>query len=99
MRYAIVIEPANDNFSAYVPDLPGWVATGATLKNRSKQFARPSNSISKGFAKRRARSSADEPSRLHRSRGVTTESRANEVGAEVQRGATPRRPPLGVRPD
>ena len=31
MRYAIVIEPANDNFSAYVPDLPGCVATGATL--------------------------------------------------------------------
>ena len=32
MRYAIIIEPANDNFSAYVPDLPGCVATGATLE-------------------------------------------------------------------
>jgi predicted RNase H-like HicB family nuclease len=32
MRYAIVIERANDNFSAYVPDLPGCVATGATLE-------------------------------------------------------------------
>jgi predicted RNase H-like HicB family nuclease len=31
MRYAIVIERANENFSAYVPDLPGCVATGATL--------------------------------------------------------------------
>ena len=31
MRYAIVIERASDNFSAYVPDLPGCVATGATL--------------------------------------------------------------------
>lgn len=30
MRYAIVIEKANGNFSAYVPDLPGCVATGAT---------------------------------------------------------------------
>ncbi len=30
MRYAIVIEKANDNFSAYVPDLPGCVATGQT---------------------------------------------------------------------
>ena len=30
MRYAIVIEKAIDNFSAYVPDLPGCVATGAT---------------------------------------------------------------------
>jgi len=32
MRYAIVIERANDNFSAYVPDLPGCVATGSTLE-------------------------------------------------------------------
>lgn len=30
MRYAIVIEQAIGNFSAYVPDLPGCVATGAT---------------------------------------------------------------------
>jgi predicted RNase H-like HicB family nuclease len=30
MRYAIVIEQAQGNFSAYVPDLPGCVATGAT---------------------------------------------------------------------
>ena len=29
MRYAIVIEAANANFSGYVPDLPGCVATGA----------------------------------------------------------------------
>jgi len=29
-RYAIVIEKANGNFSAYVPDMPGCVATGAT---------------------------------------------------------------------
>lgn len=31
MRYAIVIEQAESNFSAYVPDLPGCVATGATV--------------------------------------------------------------------
>jgi predicted RNase H-like HicB family nuclease len=30
MRYAVVIENAGLNFSAYVPDLPGCVATGAT---------------------------------------------------------------------
>jgi predicted RNase H-like HicB family nuclease len=30
MRYAIVIEKAVGNYSAYVPDLPGCVATGAT---------------------------------------------------------------------
>ena len=30
MRYAVVIEKAESNFSAYVPDLPGCVATGQT---------------------------------------------------------------------
>jgi predicted RNase H-like HicB family nuclease len=32
MRYAVVIEKAEKNYSAYVPDLPGCVATGATLE-------------------------------------------------------------------
>ena len=31
MRYAVVIESAGTNFSAYVPDLPGCVATGASV--------------------------------------------------------------------
>lgn len=31
MRYAIVIEKTEGNFSAYVPDLPGCVATGASV--------------------------------------------------------------------
>lgn len=31
MRYAIVIESAGKNHSAYVPDLPGCVATGASV--------------------------------------------------------------------
>jgi predicted RNase H-like HicB family nuclease len=31
MRYAVVIEKAGANYSAYVPDLPGCVATGATV--------------------------------------------------------------------
>ncbi|RIK10765.1 MAG: hypothetical protein DCC49_02245 [Acidobacteria bacterium] len=30
MRYAVVIEKADGNLSAYVPDLPGCVATGRT---------------------------------------------------------------------
>lgn len=32
MRYAIVIEKATKNYSAYVPNLPGCVATGATVE-------------------------------------------------------------------
>jgi len=36
MRYAIVIEKAGNNFSGYVPDLPGCVATGATVQDAEK---------------------------------------------------------------
>ena len=32
MRYAVIIEKGKRNFSAYVPDLPGCVATGKTRK-------------------------------------------------------------------
>jgi predicted RNase H-like HicB family nuclease len=32
MRYAIVIEKAEANYSAHVPDLPGCVATGDTVE-------------------------------------------------------------------
>lgn len=31
MRYAVVIEKTENNYSAYVPDLPGCVATGPTV--------------------------------------------------------------------
>jgi len=31
-RYAIVIEKAASNYAGYVPDLPGCVATGATVE-------------------------------------------------------------------
>lgn len=30
MKYAVVYEKAPHNYAAYVPDLPGCVATGAT---------------------------------------------------------------------
>ena len=32
MRYAIVIEKADANFAAYVPDLPGCVSTGKDVE-------------------------------------------------------------------
>lgn len=38
MRYAIVIEQAEGNFSAYVPDLPGCVATGATRQDVEREI-------------------------------------------------------------
>lgn len=38
MRYAIVIEKAEGNYSAYVPDLPGCVATGGTYAEAEQQL-------------------------------------------------------------
>ena len=31
-RYPVIIEKANDNYSAYSPDLPGCISTGPTIQ-------------------------------------------------------------------
>ncbi len=38
MRYAIVIEKAENNYAAYVPDLPGCVTTGQTVEETEQQI-------------------------------------------------------------
>ena len=38
MRYAIVIEQAGSNYSAYVPDLPGCVAAGRTVEETEREI-------------------------------------------------------------
>jgi predicted RNase H-like HicB family nuclease len=38
MRYAVVVERAESNFAAYVPDLPGCVATGATAEETQERL-------------------------------------------------------------
>jgi predicted RNase H-like HicB family nuclease len=38
MRYAIVIEKADGNYSAFVPDLPGCVATGDTVEEVEREI-------------------------------------------------------------
>ena len=38
MRYAVVIEKANGNYSAYVPDLPGCIATGESIGEVEKNI-------------------------------------------------------------
>ncbi|MFL6275578.1 MAG: type II toxin-antitoxin system HicB family antitoxin [Blastocatellia bacterium] len=38
MRYAIVIEKAENNYAAYVPDLPGCVTTGQTIEETEEQI-------------------------------------------------------------
>jgi predicted RNase H-like HicB family nuclease len=35
-RYAIVVERAKKNYAGYVPDLPGCVATGATVEETER---------------------------------------------------------------
>ena len=37
-RFLVVIEKADGNYSAYSPDLPGCVATGATRKDVEKSM-------------------------------------------------------------
>ena len=38
VRYAIVIEKGERNFSAYVPDLPGCVATGDSIEEARREI-------------------------------------------------------------
>ncbi|TAN71184.1 MAG: type II toxin-antitoxin system HicB family antitoxin [Methylobacter sp.] len=38
MRYAIVVEKAANNYSAYVPDLPGCIATGHTIEEAEREI-------------------------------------------------------------
>jgi predicted RNase H-like HicB family nuclease len=38
MRYAVVIEKAGKNFSGYVPDLPGCIATGTTVEETENEL-------------------------------------------------------------
>jgi len=38
MEYAIVIEDAGSNYSAYVPDLPGCVSTGSSVEEATSNI-------------------------------------------------------------
>jgi len=38
MRYAIVIEKGDSNYAAYVPDLPGCVATGDSVEETQREI-------------------------------------------------------------
>jgi predicted RNase H-like HicB family nuclease len=38
VRYVVVIEKAFENYSAYIPDLPGCVSVGETLEETEKQI-------------------------------------------------------------
>ena len=38
MRYAVVVEKAGSNYSAYAPDLPGCIATGNTVEEAEQEI-------------------------------------------------------------
>ena len=38
MQYAMIIEKGERNYSAYFPDLPGCIATGATLDELKRRM-------------------------------------------------------------
>ncbi len=38
MKYLIIIEKANNNYSAYLPDVPGCIATGKTIDKTKKNI-------------------------------------------------------------
>jgi predicted RNase H-like HicB family nuclease len=38
MKYAVVIEDAGTNYSAYVPDLPGCIATGQSMEETENEI-------------------------------------------------------------
>lgn len=39
MRFAIVIERTANNYAAYVPDLPGCIATGVTIEETEREIS------------------------------------------------------------
>jgi predicted RNase H-like HicB family nuclease len=38
MKYAVIIERGEQNYSAYVPDLPGCIATGKTVEDTKRMM-------------------------------------------------------------
>ena len=50
LQFLIVIEKANNNYSAYSPDLPGCIATGVTLEASGETCTKPSRAHPGGVA-------------------------------------------------
>lgn len=40
MRYLVIIEKTDNNYSAYMPDIPGCVATGKTQEKAHKELVK-----------------------------------------------------------
>ena len=49
MQYLVVIEKGDNNYSAYLPDLPGCVATGRTPEETFQQIVKAVDMHIKGL--------------------------------------------------
>jgi predicted RNase H-like HicB family nuclease len=50
MKFAVVFEKAENNYSAYVPDLPGCITTGKTLEETRRNIREAIEFHMKGMA-------------------------------------------------
>jgi len=50
LEYLIIIEKADGNYSAYLPDVPGCIATGKTIKETKKNMKEALDMHLKGLA-------------------------------------------------
>ncbi len=50
-RYLVIFEKANDNYSAYSPDIPGCIATGSTRNEAEKNIKEAISFHIEGLAK------------------------------------------------
>ena len=51
MRYAVIVEAARRGFSAFVPDLPGCIATGKSVADVKQKIAESMRFHLEGLAK------------------------------------------------
>ena len=51
MRYAVIVEAARRGFSAFVPDMPGCVATGKSVADVKQKIAEAMRFHLEGLAK------------------------------------------------
>ena len=92
MRYAVVIEQADSNYSAYVPDLPGCVATGASVHETEQAIREAIEFHLEGMREDGARFLQPRVASIT-SRSLLSLSRTGGAGRQLLRRARIRRAP------
>ena len=93
-RYAIVVEKAASNYAAYVPDLPGCIATGATVEETERRL-RQAGEIRR--IARKARKDRERDGHL-RHGGLPRDDDAQAVGERFLDARRELERPLGADP-